>query len=835
MAPPLRNRRPWKTPMRKVPAMTTTTPATRTVLPLAAATNHRIAGRKAATLARLAAAGFPVPPGVVLPAALFESASGEREVPAEVATALLDAVRAWGEVPLAVRSSGVEEDSAEASYAGLFTTVLNVRGNAALVKAVRECWGSAFNARVTSYAGSEPPRLAVLVQPMVAAEAAGVAFTADPVTGERGCVVIDAVVGIGERLVSGAVTPDRWVIRGEEVYQHSAEEQAIDVPHARSIADLARRVEAELGGPQDIEWALVDDEVTLLQARPVTALPIQPVPIPIEVPPGYWTREASHAPLPVSPFSVAALLDPVNSSIRHMAAELGLLFDGLEARTIGGWEYMRVVPLGGREPPRLPGWFAPAMFRLVPALRRRIHDSVAAIQADVPAALVQRWWREWRPDFDTRIQTLRERRFAALADADLDAQMTEVRRLIADGMEVHSRLHGALAMVLGEFAFTCRDLLGWDETDTFSLLSGTSTISTEPARALADVAALATSKVRALLTQAAPADEVLAADQDFEAAFTRYLTVYGCRAPSLSTQEIAEPLLEERPDLVLALVRDQLDSGFDPNGQQKLDQQRDAAANEARVKLSSGDLSRFERVLDRALAAYPVREDNAFFTLGAPVGLLHRTALEFGRRLASRGQITAIQDIFFLRPDEACARLADGTSAHQVVDRRKGERSWALAHPGPASYGRDPGPPPPLRGLPDEARLANEAFLWYADRVLAMEAQGGSEESSRLTGIAASPGRYTGTVRVISSEAEFDRLRNGDVLVCPATSPVWSVLFPSVGALVTDSGGILSHPAIIAREFGVPAVVATRVGTAQLHDGQVVSVDGNTGTVEVLR
>src|SRR5215207_11519270 len=137
--------------MRKVPAMTTTTPATGTVLPLAAATDHRIAGRKAATLARLAATGFPVPPGVVVPAAIFEHATGEREVPAEVAADLLSAVRGWGEVPFAVRSSGVGEDSSEASYAGLFTTVLNVRGDSALLDAVRECWNSAFNRQVTEY------------------------------------------------------------------------------------------------------------------------------------------------------------------------------------------------------------------------------------------------------------------------------------------------------------------------------------------------------------------------------------------------------------------------------------------------------------------------------------------------------------------------------------------------------------------------------------------------------------------------------------------------------------------------------------------------------------
>jgi rifampicin phosphotransferase len=103
-----------------------------------------------------------------------------------------------------------------------------------------------------------------------------------------------------------------------------------------------------------------------------------------------------------------------------------------------------------------------------------------------------------------------------------------------------------------------------------------------------------------------------------------------------------------------------------------------------------------------------------------------------------------------------------------------------------------------------------------------------------IIGIAASPGRYTGTARIIGSEAEFDRLRSGDVLVCAVAPPVWSVLFHNAGALVTDSGGILSNPAIIAREFGLPAVVATRIGTAQLHDDQVVTVDGTTGTVEVL-
>ena len=284
---------------------------------------------------------------------------------------------------------------------------------------------------------------------------------------------------------------------------------------------------------------------------------------------------------------------------------------------------------------------------------------------------------------------------------------------------------------------------------------------------------------------------------------------------------------------MLALVLDQLGSEADAEAQQEPGRQRDAAANNAREILGGADLARFERALERALTAYPVREDNTFYTISTPRGLLRRAAQELGRRLASRDQIIAVEDVFFLHPDEARALLADGTSGRQVVAHRKGEYAWALAHTGPASYGPDPGPPPPLDGLPKEARLANEAFMWYMDRILAVNAQGGPG-GDMLTGIGASPGRYTGTVRIIRSEAEFDRLRAGDVLVCPATSPVWSVLFPNVGAVVADSGGVLSHPAIIAREFGVPAVVATRVGTTQLRDGQVVAVDGTIGTVEVL-
>lgn len=827
--------------------MTTTTTY---VLDLQEALDYRVAGRKAATLARLRRDGFPVPEGVVLVADALDhalagaglpaNASAEAvaaiDVPAEIAVGLREAVRQWRETPLAVRSSGTDEDLVCASYAGLYTTVLDVSEDR-LLDAVRECWASAFGELVRSYRTKpegDPARLAVLVQPMVPATAAGVAFTADPVTGDRGAAVVEAVRGLGERLVSGAVSPEEWVVRGDSASRRAGAEGAIDAEVACAVAALARRVEQHLGGPQDVEWALSGGEVMLLQARPVTALPrrqVEPVPVLAEPPPGYWTREASHAPLPWTPFN-RVVLRSRTPSLRAMCSELGLLFETIDIREIGGWDYIRVVPLGGKDHPAPPAWLVPLMLRLVPSLRRRIRACVAAIQADVPGRLVQRWYGEWQGEFDRRVADLREVDLRKLTDSELDAHLTGVLELADHGIHVHMALHGAVEIAIAELAFTCRDLFGWDDACTFDLLAGLSDKSTEPSRALARLAELANERpaVRRRLVERAAVEVVLAQDEQFAAAFAGFLRTHGCRA---LRYDVAEQNLDERPDLVLGLVADQLAAGFDPNRTgAALLTRRERAGADARTRLSSPqDRARFDRALARAAAAYPVREDNEYFTVSAPLALVRRAALEIGRRLADRRQLELRDDVFHVEADEARAALRDGAERSDLVGRHKGERAWALANPGPASYGKDPGPPPPLGSLPAEARLANEGFLWAVDRIFGPDSPGRPGADGTVTGIPASPGSYTGPVRVIRNEAEFGRLRAGDVLVCPVTSPVWSVLFPSVGALVTDTGGTLSHPAIIAREYGVPAVVATGNATTVLHDGQLVTVDGTAGIV----
>ncbi len=808
------------------------------------------AGHKAANLAVLMRAGFPVPDGLVLladaldhaldQAGLSPAASAEAvaaiDVPVEVGAAMREAVRRWGDTPLAVRSSGAAEDLPSASYAGLYTTVLDVNGEDELMAAVRRCWASAFGDVVRSYhpqLASERPRLAVLIQPMVRARAAGVAFTADPVTGDPDAVMVEAVLGTGERLVSGAATPDEWVVRGDSAVRRGSGEEAIDAAVARAVAALARQVEQHQGCPQDVEWALAGETVVLLQARPITALrerPIDPVPVPVEPPHGYWLREASHAPVPWMPMG-QAWLRLRTPALRGMCEQFGLLFETLDVRDIGGWEYFRVVPIGGKDRPAPPKALVPLLFRLVPSLRRRVKECVTAMRADVARNLVRRWYQEWQPELARRETELRNVDLTGLTDVDLDAHTASLVELIDLGVRIHFDLHGAIGLTLANLAFTCRDLLG-DEALAFDLLAGLSEKSTEPSRALARLADLA-NRLPALkrrILQRAPVGIVLAEDEAFAAAFAEFLGAHGCRA---LRYEIAEPNLDERPDLVLGLVADQLTAGFDPaQTAAALAERRERAAADARKRLTSPqDRARFDRALLDAEAAYPVREDNEYFTVGVLLALLRRTALDFGRRLAERGQLELRDDVFFLDLDEARTALRDGADRLRLVVRRKAERAWVLDHPGPASYGKNPGPPPPFASLPPEARLANEGFLWAVDRIMGPQTQPGRGANGVVTGIPAAPGSYTGPVRVIRSEAEFDRLRAGDVLVCPVTSPVWSVLFPSIGALVTDSGGVLSHPAIIAREYGIPAVVATGNGTAVLCDGQVVTVDGTAGVV----
>src|SRR6266542_489596 len=388
-----------------------------------------LAGNKAATLALLRRAGFEVPPGVVVPA----DALGDDDLPAAVREALQDVPDLLGPGPWAVRSSSTAEDSEQASFAGQFETVLNV-DQSCLADAGLRCRRSGLTDRVRVYAGDRGTgSMAVLIQPMIAAEAAGVAFTIDPVSG-RNRTVIEAVEGLGERLVSGAVTPERWTVEEDGSMQAPAAATALNAERARAVGDLAQRVEEHFGRPQDIEWALAGGSLWLLQARPITTLPSaapELIPIPIDVPPGDWTRDAFHEPLPITPFGWVILSEQVLMVLPTVFAEFGVLIDRPEAASIGGWMYTLVVPLGapppgrrrgGSRPSAPPRWLLAVLMRLHPAIRRRTLAASEAIASDLPATVIRRWTQEWRPEHQEDIQRALALDLASLSDQDLAAQ-----------------------------------------------------------------------------------------------------------------------------------------------------------------------------------------------------------------------------------------------------------------------------------------------------------------------------------------------------------------------------------------------------------------------------
>ncbi|HEX6345803.1 PEP/pyruvate-binding domain-containing protein [Umezawaea sp.] len=783
-------------------------------------------GRKSAVLGELRAAGLPVPEGYVLPAEVLDRllASGRTdalELPGDVVEELDALALRLGGTAVAVRSSAVEEDLPGVSYAGQYETVLDVAGAGDLIAAVRTCWASAFSDRVATYQGTRAlgagRRIGVLIQHMVPAEAAGVAFSANPVTGDRNEVLVSAVRGLGDRLVSGQSTPDEWSVRDGVAVLASGAERAITAEQAALVADLAQRIELRFGAPQDVEWAIADGTLWLLQARPITALPDPPP----DVPPGSWQR-SNYSTKPLSPMGRSTVFRCQADGIGHLLAySLG---EKLEFREIGGWLYSSFVMTEG-----------------VDRIRAKLATIMAGVRADEPAASCLRWHEEWRPALSGELAAERATDPAALTDGELRARLDHVVRLSARASEVHFRLGGAGMLLLGQLGLACQELLGWDAPRTMALLTGLPGSTTAPSHALGELVRLAERhpEVRRLVRTGGDAAACAEADPEFGAALRDYLDEYGFRTVGM---DITAPTTAENPALVLSLVRGQLGRGFDPSrAADDLSASRESAVAEASTALADrpDDLARFERALERAQAAYPLRDDSVLLSQTA-FALIRRGVLDLGRRLAERGQLRDAQDVFMLELDEALSALRDGTVVDGLVSRRAAEFALAQANPGPRGYGR-PVPPsrPPgewLGMLPPDVREVVAAGMWVwreAGGNLTTSGRG-ADDDAVVSGIAASNGTYTGPARVVLDETDWHELRPGDVLVCPQTTAEWSVLFPNVGALVTDHGGLLSHPAIIAREYRVPAVLATGDATRRLRSGQLVTVDGSRGVVDII-
>ena len=779
------------------------------------AVDPAVAGTKAAGLARLRQAGFDVPHGVVLPVGVATTWPAG-PAPDDLRDAI-GGVCASIAAPVAVRSSATWEDGATSAHAGASKTVLDVTGTDAVLGAARDCLDATADAQQAHGTHGD---IAILVQRLVPADWAGAAFSADPVTGERDVVRIAATPGLGEALVQGEVVGIDVTVRGQRI---DGDLGGLDADLALAVATLTRKIEAELGGPQDVEWAITGAQVHVLQARPITVLPVEPT-----YPTGNnWQKDTAHYPEPMTPFGWSAL-ELGAEDVRDVFDEAGVLIRGLEEVFVGGEIYGRALPAfgsadGAGSPP--PAFVLGVASRIVPPIRRR----VATAKHVVASGLFQRWADDWhrrdREAMSRRDAELRSVDLAALEDEALVAHLDRCIELARDGQRIHFRLVMPLFGALYRLREIVREELGWGDSEVFRMLAGHS-----PATRAADEA-LDGLRVRvraeegladALGTATGRPLEVLARfDEDLAGAVAGWVDGHGW---AMVNYDAGVPVLAERPATITKLLLNDSTPVSFTDADEVADRARDAIRPDRRAD--------FDAALAEARAIYPVREDNTIIVGDRPLALLRRWMVEVACRLVERNRLGSTTDAAYLTIAEL-RRAVEGADRLQLDDtvrRRRCEEAWVRANPGPAYLGKQ-GLMPDISRTPAALRSVNEPILWGVAHEYPSPAERPDDDSVLLAGVAASAGVATGTVRIIRSHTDIDRLQLGDVLVCQVTSPSWAPLFPLATAVVADGGGVLSHAAIAAREHGLPAVLGTGSATSELHDGQVVRVDGTRGLV----
>lgn len=813
------------------------------VIPLAAATEGD-AGRKAAMLARMLAGGLPVPQGFCVTTGAFRRASGAAghppavSAPPEMAEAVAAALEALGPGELAVRSSATVEDAIEASAAGLLHTSLRVQGVDAVLEAVRTCWESLAAPEAVAYMARRPqsaePAMGVIVQRLVPAVAAGVAFTVHPLTGDRQHVVVHAVAGLADALVRGQAEPHVWVVprEGGPIAAHEPPPGTAGEPPAGAVtvsqvAALALRAEALLGSPADVEWAWDGQDVWLVQARPITALPaLSCAATDREV---HWTADNAQEAIPgvVTPFTESVLVVTLDEAIRSSTARMGGLsarecppppfigvFDGrvylsvTYAAAVGealglGADQMVGQLLGGR-PPSGPPRLSLRLLRRLPlfawCLLRlpRMAERAARHMRDLTAGCAA-----------LDLSTLG---FAELLDLieGLADRMHPVLDAVASAALAYGTAYGGLAQIVGRLPEDQRLaptalLTGLGDFGDLAMADSTKSLA-KAIRAEPMLSALVAEPVAAMVAAIRSQPPTSPA----RVALDGFLDRFGHMGDS--PIEPACPRWREDPSspvgAAMAMAR-QAPAGGAAGALPRDDRLRKARRDLAGLGVARGRLAvlSLDWMLGFARRVCQCRANVRTESVRA-VDVWRRGALEAGRRLFVAGCLDEPTDVFLLRWSEIRAAVhgSERLGARETVrQRRRQLESWA--------------------------RMPAPRFVYQRGAHIRRVYETAQSGAQPLGGIGSSPGRVTGVARIARSLADATRLAPGEILVARTTDPSWTPYFAVCSALVTDIGSLLSHAAILAREMGLPAVVGTRVATQTIPDGTTITVDGDSGVV----
>ncbi len=774
-------------------------------------------GSKALNLGRLSAVGLPVPDGFVLSAAAFEQLCGQgtlaqrraRVQEAELPRELWEAVQAAARNlpgPYVVRSAGLDEDAAGASAAGIYRSLIGISPEE-LEPAIRACWASALSPAAEAYraqrGGSAPPRMAVLIQTLIAPLAAGVLFS-EGAAGDR--FWVEAVGGHGEPLVSGEADPVRYRFRwsGEalsELRVSGSPPGLLPQATLQELAELTRRAEQALGseGGLDLEWAQDAERVWLVQARPITAALPEEL---FEAERVCWTAANTQEALldPVTPLTWSLLAPLVESGRRDL-----FRFAGLDE--IGGASYLRLF--AGR-PYFNPGYFR-EFLRQIPGVPEDVFD--ALIFGAAPGAI--RFRLEVFDATTLRLIALfLLARVAARERFELYARVFRLRLAFLDSRPLESLYDSELLKLRHNATDLCegalrRHVLGTAIAGGAYLLlelflsrwagergSAPGAASRLTAGAEGNALASASAELEDLARARASGVE----SQDVAAALAGFLRRYGHRCEKEA--ELAEPRWSDAPRVVEEILEGYVAAARQGEltdlrrRERELSERAQALAEEIRAELAAS--SRLERVLPLKRAAFawilrearryaPYRENLKDHGLRA-LWLLRRVFLELGRRLAARGLLESPEDVFYVELDVAESALSEGRDLRAQALRARAERARATETPAPSHVIEAPGRAP---------RWVHAA----------------PHEQGLIEGVGA------------HAVVLVDRL-----LVARVINAAWTPLFHLAGGIVAEVGGVLSHGAIVAREYGIPAVFGAP-GAAGIEDGAWIEVDGDLGLV----
>lgn len=759
-------------------------------------------GGKAEGLMAMARSGLPVPPGVVVAAE-----AGDHDIE----KLAIEVARRFSDHRLAVRSSGATEDLAGASFAGQYLTILDVASTPeAIAGAIRDVRASAADTHVASYASSRSTAMAVIVMPMIDPDAAGVAFTRDPVSG-RDVVVVEAVRGLADRLASGEAVGERWEVSDHGI-ERSTDLGVLDAAAARRIADLARRCEFAAGSPQDIEWAETGaGELVLLQSRPITTIgDIEPIPMNDAIPSGPWEWDSTHNRLPITPLTASTFAPAFRTASTRLVETYGIPARHLEMRSINGYLYIQVVPPAGKPgQPSPPPFVMRALFHLVPLLRRRRKAARRALSERTDRQLREEWESTARPATEADLD-----RWYGLALGDLSNG--ELSDLLVEVVERQRSTFGWNMLTDPSYLLPLADLHEFVETrfghgmeTTTRLLAGAS-----PSSYLASAENVAQSMSDKVKAAVATGGGIGALDDASREAYVEHLRAHG---QAVMGFDLSNRTRLEDPDRELARIATMRRPEDASIGAATL-------AGELRFQLADAEVDEFDRLLGEARSTYPIREEGEAVH-GRVMGVVRLVAIEAGVRMAASGHLDDPEHVVFLELDELTAWLASPYEVAERVRVRRGQDLWARGR-SPEPYLGPEEAMPPLEAFHPDIRPVMRVF-----ELISTHDMRPADLGDGVDGVAASPGVYTGPVRLVQGPQEFSRVQEGDVLIAPITMSPWEVLFPHIGALVTEGGGLLSHPAIVAREYALPAVVGCEGAMTRFRDGQIVRVDGAAGTV----